>query len=77
MDHIIPPNRSESEMSRRSREDSAGPLGEAMRRRYAALGAGSGIEWRAIRNVLLPTLLDIADELDTLRRERGKPKRGN
>ena len=67
---------SESEMKRRS-GDSAGPIGEAMRRRYREFydaDHGNGFSWPAIRDVLLPTLLDIADELDALRKERGKPK---
>lgn len=69
-----------SEMSRRMSRDSAGPLGKAMRRRYGEFyGANhpsNKYVWLAIRDVLLPTLLDIADELDALRKERGQPKRG-
>lgn len=66
-----------SEMSSRSGEDSAGPIGEAMRKRYREFydaDHGGDMVWQAVRDVLLPTLLDIADELDASRKERGKPK---
>lgn len=58
------------------RRGEGGPLGRAARRRWRDLREGRGIEWRAIRDVILPTLVDIADELDALRKERGQPKRG-
>jgi len=66
-----------SEMRKRAQETGSGPIGEAMRNRYRDLAGGNDdTKWRAIRDVLLPTLLDIADELDALREERGHPKRG-
>jgi len=66
----------ESEMRMRSWEEAGGSIGKAMRSRYQKLRSDNDIEWSAIRDVLLPTLLDIADELDALRRERGRSKRG-
>lgn len=67
-----------SEMSRMSEGDGRGPLGKAIRRRWRDLKDGTGLAeatWHALRDVLLPTLLDISDELDALREERGKPKK--
>ncbi len=53
-----------SEMGGREREKS-GKLGSAARRRWRELKDGEGITWRAVRDVILPTLLDIADETGT------------
>ncbi len=55
-----------------------GPIVGAMRRRYKefcdADRHSSDFAWSAIRDMFLPTPMDIADELDALRKERGKPK---